>query len=63
MLDRARREIDSEKTRAIADMRKEAVELALAAASKVIEQNLSNDNNRKLVETYLSQLGSLKVTQ
>ena len=63
MLDRARREIDTEKTRAIADMRKEAVELALAAASKVIEQNLSNDNNRKLVETYLSQLGTLKVTQ
>lgn len=63
MLDRARREIETEKTRAIADLRKEAVELALAGASKVIEQNLQSENNRKLVEGYLSQLGSLKVTQ
>lgn len=63
MLERARREIETEKNRAIADLRKEAVELALAGASKVIEQNLQSDNNRKLVEGYLSQLGTLKVTQ
>jgi len=44
-------------------MRREAVDLALAGASKVIEQNLQSDTNRKLVEGYLSQLGSLKVTQ
>lgn len=63
MLERARREIDSEKSRAIAELRKEAVELALAGASKVIEQNLESDKNRKLVESYLSQIGNLKVTQ
>jgi F-type H+-transporting ATPase subunit b len=63
MLERARREIDTEKDRAIAQLRREAVELALAGASKVIEQNLQSDANRKLVETYLSSIGSLKVTQ
>jgi F-type H+-transporting ATPase subunit b len=63
MLERARREIEAEKVRAIADMRREAVDLALAGATKVIEQNLQSDNNRRLVETYLSQLGNLKVTQ
>jgi F-type H+-transporting ATPase subunit b len=61
LLERARREIDSEKDRAIAQLRREAVDLALAGASKVIEQNLETDKNRKLVESYLSSIGSLKV--
>jgi F-type H+-transporting ATPase subunit b len=63
MLERARREIESEKERAIAQLRKEAVDLALAGASKVIEQNLESDKNRKLVESYLSQIGTLNVAQ
>src|SRR5436305_1895399 len=37
MLDRARREIDAERNRAIAELRREAVDLAIAGASKVIE--------------------------
>jgi F-type H+-transporting ATPase subunit b len=63
MLERARREIETEKARAIAELRREAVDLALAGATKVIEQNLQSDNNRRLVESYLSQLGTLQVTQ
>ena len=53
MLDRARRDIDTEKTNAIAALRREAVDLAIAGAGKVIERNLDNDANRKLVEGYL----------
>jgi F-type H+-transporting ATPase subunit b len=56
MLDRARREIDTEKTNAIAALRREAVDLAIAGASKVIERNLDTDANRKLVEVYLSSV-------
>ena len=63
MLERARREIEAEKVRAVAELRREAVDLALAAATKVIEQNLQSDNNRRLVESYLSQIGSLRVAQ
>ncbi|HEY4132261.1 MAG TPA: F0F1 ATP synthase subunit B [Gemmatimonadaceae bacterium] len=63
MLERARREIETEKQRAIAELRREAVDLALAGAGKVIEQNLESDRNRKLVESYLSSIGTLKVTQ
>ena len=63
MLERARREIESERDRAIAQLRKEAVDLALAGASKVIEQNLQSDKNRQLVESYLSQIGTLSVRQ
>jgi len=54
MLERARREIAGERDRAIAQIREEAVDLALAAAGKVIEKNLDDSANRKLVEGYLS---------
>jgi F-type H+-transporting ATPase subunit b len=54
LLERARVEIDNERKRAIADLRREAVELALAGASKVIERNLDDQTNRKLVESFLA---------
>ena len=54
MLERARREIAGERDRAIAQIREEAVDLALAAAGKVIEKNLADSANRKLVEGYLA---------
>ena len=58
MLDGARREIGNEKDRAIKELRREAVDLAIAGASKVIEKNLDNEGNRKLVESYLSSLAA-----
>lgn len=63
MLTRARAEIDAEKVRAIADLRREAVDLALAAASKVIEQNLDAAKDRQIVESYLSSLGPVTVSR
>jgi F-type H+-transporting ATPase subunit b len=56
MLERARREIEQEKERAIAEMRREAVELAIAGASKVIEKNLDDQANRKIVESFLASI-------
>jgi F-type H+-transporting ATPase subunit b len=56
MLDRAKREIESEKQKAIAEMRREAIELAIAGASKVIEKNLDDQSNRKIVETFLASI-------
>lgn len=56
LLERARRDIDAEKAVAIADLRREAVGLAIAAAGKVIEKNLDDQQNRKLVEQYLTTL-------
>jgi F-type H+-transporting ATPase subunit b len=56
LLDRARAEIDNERKRAIADLRREAVELALAGASKVVERNLDDQTNRKLVESFLASV-------
>ena len=52
----ARREIEQEKERAIAELRREAIELAIAGASKVIEKNLDDQANRKIVESFLSSI-------
>jgi F-type H+-transporting ATPase subunit b len=56
LLARAQREIGQERDRAIADLRREAVDLALAGASKVIERNLDDAANRALVESYLASI-------
>jgi F-type H+-transporting ATPase subunit b len=56
MLERARNEIEAEKEKAIAALRREAIELAIAGASKVIEQNLDDQANRKIVESFLSSI-------
>jgi F-type H+-transporting ATPase subunit b len=56
MLERARQEIGREKELAIAEMRAEAVDLALRAAEKVIEKNLDARSNRQIVEKFLESL-------
>jgi F-type H+-transporting ATPase subunit b len=56
VLERARKEIDDERLRAIADLRREAVDLAILGAGKVIEKNLDDATNRKLVDAFLAGL-------
>lgn len=56
LLERAKRDIDAERARAIADLRREAVDLALAGASKVVERNLDSSANRQLVEGFLASI-------
>jgi F-type H+-transporting ATPase subunit b len=60
MMERVRREIASEKDRAIAELRREAVDLAIKGAGKVIEKNLDDASNRKLVEEFLSSVGTAR---
>lgn len=56
MLESARRMIESEKVAAIAEMRAQAIELAISGASKVIEKNLDSAANRQIVEGFLASL-------
>jgi F-type H+-transporting ATPase subunit b len=63
ILESARREIAQEKERAIAEMRREAIELAIAGASKVIEKNLDDQSNRKIVESFLSSIPAGETTR
>jgi F-type H+-transporting ATPase subunit b len=58
LLARARREIAAERDSAVAELRREAVDLSLAAASKLIEKRLDGDTDRKLVQDFLSTLGN-----
>jgi F-type H+-transporting ATPase subunit b len=60
LLDRARREIAAEKDRAIAELRTEAVDLAIAGASRVIEKNLDDRANRTLIESFLASLDKVR---
>ena len=53
-VERAAQEIQREKERAVAELRREAVEMAILGASRVIEENLDSDKNRRLVEQFLS---------
>lgn len=60
MLEQARRSIESDKVAAIAELRQEAIGLAIAGASRVIEQNLDSASNRQIVESFLSSLDGAK---
>jgi F-type H+-transporting ATPase subunit b len=62
MLVRARQEIESEKSKAIAQLRREAVDLAIAGAGKVIDRNLDQAANRQLVESFLASVTPAAVT-
>ncbi|HEY8309523.1 MAG TPA: F0F1 ATP synthase subunit B, partial [Gemmatimonadaceae bacterium] len=62
LLDRARREIGAERDRAIADLRLEAIDLAIAGASRVIGKNMDDQSNRQLVESFLASIPNSKVT-
>jgi F-type H+-transporting ATPase subunit b len=58
MLARARREITAETTKALQAVRREAVDLSLAAASQLIEAKLDSEANRRLVAQYIDDLGA-----
>src|SRR3954462_14699089 len=58
LLERARRDIGAERDRAVVELRREAVDLSLAAATKLIGERLNSENDRRIVQEYLSSLGT-----
>jgi F-type H+-transporting ATPase subunit b len=56
LMERARREIAAERDKAVAELRREAVDLALGAASKVVGERLDGDRDRRIVLDYLSKV-------
>lgn len=54
LLERARRDIGAERDRAVVELRREAVDLSLAAASKLIGERLDSDTDRRIVQEYLA---------
>jgi F-type H+-transporting ATPase subunit b len=58
IVEAARRDIERERDEALDTIRKQSVELALAAAEKLIQERLSADRDRELVESFLSDMTS-----
>jgi F-type H+-transporting ATPase subunit b len=52
---RAAAEIESEKQRAISDLRAEVADLALAAAGRVVGETMNDERQRRLVEEFLRE--------
>jgi F-type H+-transporting ATPase subunit b len=57
MRERATAEIDAEKQRAIADLRAEVADLALAAATRVVGEEMNESRQRRLVQEFLRETG------
>jgi F-type H+-transporting ATPase subunit b len=55
---RSHAEMEAAKNRAVAELRAQVSELAIAAAEIVVQKNLDRDTNRALVERYIEQVGA-----
>lgn len=58
LLAKARAEIETERKQMLKDVRSEVASLAFAAASKVLEANLDNENNRKIIDRFIDKAGA-----
>jgi len=56
MIKNAGRQIDLQTTRAVQQLRQEAVELSVTIASKILERNISKEDNEKLIADALRQI-------
>jgi F-type H+-transporting ATPase subunit b len=52
---RATAEIEAEKSRAIADLRTEVADLAMAAAGRIVGESMTGERQRRLVEEFLAE--------
>lgn len=57
LLENATKTIEREKTRALAELRQEVANLAVAVAGKVIEKNLDSDEQRRLADSFVAEVG------
>jgi F-type H+-transporting ATPase subunit b len=58
MRERAAADISAEKERALAEVRSQVADLALAAAARVVGETMNTERERRLVEEFLSQVGT-----
>jgi F-type H+-transporting ATPase subunit b len=56
LLAAARKTIGEEKRQALAELRAQAVDIAIEAASRLVQMNMDEGKQKQLVEEYLSQL-------
>lgn len=56
LLERARKELARDRDELVESLRKEAIDVSLAAAEKLIREQLDTEANRKLVSEYVQEL-------
>jgi F-type H+-transporting ATPase subunit b len=56
LLERTRREIAAERDKAVLELRREAVDLALGAAARLIGQRLDSETDKRIVLDYLAKV-------
>lgn len=55
IIDNANKTIESERKKAVQDAQSEIADLAIAAATKIIGENVDDDKNRRLVDNFLTE--------
>ena len=58
LITRAKADIEAERLKAVESVRREAVDIALAAAAKLVGQRLDSENDRRIVNDFLNRVGS-----
>src|SRR5699024_742941 len=57
---RGKKDVDREKERAYKDMNKYTGEMAVLIASKIMEENITEDNQKHLIDKFIDEVGSSK---
>ena len=60
IIDRTRSELEAERDKIVGDLRREFVDISIAAAEKVIKETLDKEKHRKLIEETLRESVTLK---
>jgi F-type H+-transporting ATPase subunit b len=60
LIERAKKEIEHEKQKAVMEIQKEVAALSLLATQHLIKKNMDDTTNRQLVENFLSELSAGK---
>lgn len=58
MIEKARRAIELEKRAAVAELQGVVVDTSIAVASRVIDEDLSDEEHRRIIERYVNEAGS-----
>jgi F-type H+-transporting ATPase subunit b len=56
LLEQARRTIVRERDQALQDLRQQTAELAILAAGQLMEENLDDERNRKIVDDFINRI-------
>lgn len=59
MIEKAKGTIEAEKKAAVAELQSSIVDISVAVAERLIGEDLSDDDHRKIIERYVNEAGSL----